>query len=152
MELKIKRMEGGIDVYCVVDTDAYVEARFIDHDAFRIHRNTKVSDFLRHLLTNAVFVHGAVLTVASNALNFLLKLILLDVWREDLPGEIEERHNQKDSEECFQSLHRRYSRNYCAIWSNLSVISAIVASVDLRVERCTSSTLPSVTFLPTLIL
>src|SRR5690242_18001700 len=97
MKLQIERMKRRVDVYRVINTDQNIEARFIDDDAFRIHRNTEVADFLRHLLTDAVFVYGSVLAVASNALNLLLKLILLDVWREHFPGKVEKSYDQKHS-------------------------------------------------------
>src|SRR6185312_13693550 len=105
MKLNIERVKGGIDVHRVINADADVEATLDNHYAFRIDRKTEISDFLRHLLTNAVFVHRSILRVASNALNFLLELILLDVWGQYFPGQIEKGYNEQNPKQCFKSLH-----------------------------------------------
>jgi hypothetical protein len=97
-EAEVNRVHGQVHMHGIVRPDGHIESGFHDYDAVRINGDTVVHDFAPHLLANALFIQRGVLVIAGDALNVLLKLIILSVWRQQLEREINEAHDYNNTE------------------------------------------------------
>src|SRR5689334_14697464 len=147
MKLNVHRAHRQLYMHHVISRDRNLSAVPNHIDLLRCQRNVVFLGGLQHLHLDVVRGNLRVDSGEPRGVVYsVLELVVVEIWRYHLPHHINRRDNHQNADNSAKRLQNSYPAaiNF-RTWASMS---PIVASCDSRVERRSTSTLPSESFFP----